>query len=36
MDIVLENVLEEQPEMMTEIFREVDNPGCGCVWTWGM
>ena len=25
-DIVLENVLEEQPEMMTEIFREVDNP----------
>lgn len=25
-DIVLENVLEEQPEMMIEIFREVDNP----------
>ena len=25
-DIVLENVLEERPEMMTGIFREVDSP----------
>ena len=25
-DIVLENVLEDQPEMMTQIFREVDSP----------
>lgn len=34
--LCLENVMDPGPEMLVQVAEGVNDPGCGCVWTWAM
>ena len=35
MTICLENVLENRPQLLLDIVRQVNDPGWVCAWMWG-